>query len=145
MGNQLLSRSVELNKIILPTRLLRGCNVAPKRAPNGKNQITSMDNGTATYMYDGEDRRMKKTVGNINTFYLYGPGGIISEFSTDTTISTATTGGNNDKTAYQTSDRQGTAVLLIAASGLILENNRTLPYGELQSMARSVSMLIETG
>ena len=58
-----------------------------------------MDNGTATYMYDGVGCWMKKTVGNISTFYFYGPGGIISEFSTDTTISTATTGGNNDKTA----------------------------------------------
>jgi RHS repeat-associated protein len=96
---------------------------------NGKNQITQVDNGgTATYMYDGEGRRVKKTVGSVSTFYFYGPGGIISEFST---TSGATGASSSDRTNYETSDRQGTAVLLVASNGLVLENNRTLPYGEL--------------
>jgi len=98
---------------------------------NGKNQITRIDgSGSDNYIYDGEGRRAKKTIGGVSTFYFYGPGGIISEF---TTTSGATGASTSDKTNYQTSNRQGTAALLIAASGLIVENNRTLPYGELWS------------
>jgi len=78
-----------------------------------------------------KNRQQKKTIGSVSTFYFYGPSTIISEFSTDTSISNATAATTNDKTAFAAADRQGTAVLLIAASGLILENNRTLPYGEL--------------
>ena len=37
---------------------------------------------------------------------------------------------STDRTTYQTSDKLGTAVLLMAASGVVIENNRTLPYGE---------------
>ena len=53
---------------------------------------------------------------------------LVSEFSTTNTgaIGAAST----DRTTYQTSDKLGTAVLLMAASGLVVENNRTLPYGE---------------
>ena len=98
---------------------------------NGQNQITRIDgSGSDNYIYDGEGRRAKKTIGGVSTFYFYGPGGIISEFST---TSGSTGASTSDKTNYQTSDRQGTAVLLIAASGLVVENNRTLPYGELWS------------
>jgi len=78
-----------------------------------------------------KNRQQKKSVGSVSTFYFYGPSGIISEFSTDTGLSNATAASTNDKTAFETADRQGTAALLIAASGLVLENNRTLPYGEL--------------
>jgi len=96
---------------------------------NGKNQITQVDSGSgATYMYDGEGRRVKRTVNSVSTFYFYGLGGIISEFST---TGVATGASTSDKTNYQTSDRQGTAALLIAGNGLVVENNRTLPYGEL--------------
>jgi len=98
---------------------------------NGKNQITRIDgSSTDNYLYDGEGRRMKKTIGGASTFYFYGPGGIISEFTTTTG---ATAASSSDKTCYETSDRQGTAVLSIASNGLVIENSRTLPYGELWS------------
>ena len=53
---------------------------------------------------------------------------LLSEFSTTNTG--ATGAASTDRTTYQASDKLGTAVLLMAASGLVIENNRTLPYGE---------------
>ena len=87
-----------------------------------------MDGGTAVYVYDGDGRRMKKTLGTETTYYFYAAGVLVSEFSTTTTG--ATGAASTDRTTYQTSDKLGTAVLLMAASGLVIENNRTLPYGE---------------
>ena len=41
---------------------------------NSENQITQMDGGTAVYDYDGDGRRMKKTVGTETTYYFYAVG-----------------------------------------------------------------------
>ena len=95
---------------------------------NAENQITQMDGGTAVYVYDGDGRRMKKTVGTETTYYFYAVGMLVSEFSTTNTG--ATGAASTDRTTYQTSDKLATAVLLMTASGLVVENNRTLPYGE---------------
>jgi len=96
---------------------------------NAENQMTQMDGGTAVYAYDGEGRRMKKTVGSETTYYFYGVGGLLCEFTT-TNIG-ATQASSTNRTTYRTSDKLGTAILLlIAASGTAVENNRTLPYGE---------------
>ena len=95
---------------------------------NAANQITQMDAGAAVYTYDGDGRRMKKTVGTETIYYFYAMGVLVSEFSTTNTG--ATGAASTDRTTYQTSDKLGTAVLLMAASGLVIENNRTLPYGE---------------
>jgi RHS repeat-associated protein len=97
---------------------------------SAENQITQMDGGAAVYGYDGEGRRMKKTVGSETTYYFYGPGGLLCEFSTVAGTSTATTASASDRTTYRTSDKLGSAVLLITSAGSIVENNRTLPYGE---------------
>jgi RHS repeat-associated protein len=97
---------------------------------NAENQITQMDGSAAVYGYDGEGRRMKKMVGSETTYYFYGPGGLLCEFSTSNTISSATAASSTDKTLYRTSDKLGSAVLIINSSGLVIENNRTLPYGE---------------
>ena len=95
---------------------------------NAENQITQMDAGAALYVYDGDGRRMKKTVGTETTYYFYAMGMLVSEFSTTNTG--ATGAASTDRTTYQTSDKLGSAVLLMAAAGLVIENNRTLPYGE---------------
>ena len=95
---------------------------------NAANQITQMDAGAAVYTYDGDGRRMKKTVGTETIYYFYAMGVLVSEFSTTNTG--ATGAASTDRTTYQTSDKLGTAVLFMAASGLVIENNRTLPYGE---------------
>jgi RHS repeat-associated protein len=95
---------------------------------NAENQITQMDGGAAVYGYDGEGRRMKKTVGSETTYYFYGVGGLLCEFTTTNTG--ATQAASTDRTTYRTSDKLGSAVLIINASGTVIENNRTLPYGE---------------
>ena len=94
---------------------------------NAENQITQMDSGTAVYAYDGEGRRMKKTVGSETTYTFYGPGGVLCEF---TTVSGASAAATTDRLQYSTSDKLGSAVLLLDSSGTVRENNRTLPYGE---------------
>jgi hypothetical protein len=65
-------------------------------AYNAENQQISMDGGAATYAYDGEGRRMKKTTSSETTYTFYGPGGILSEFSTTNTGATAAS--STDKT-----------------------------------------------
>jgi RHS repeat-associated protein len=89
-----------------------------------------MDGGAATYVYDGDGRRMKKVTPAETTYTFYGPGGIISEFTTSNTISTATAASSTDKCFYHTTDKLGSAVLVMTANGTVIENNRTLPYGE---------------
>jgi RHS repeat-associated protein len=90
--------------------------------------------GSATYAYDGGGRRMKKTVttssGTETTYTFYGPGGIISEFTTSTVIANATVAASNDRCFYHATDKLGSAVLVLNAMGAVIENNRTLPYGE---------------
>jgi hypothetical protein len=71
-----------------------------------------MDGGAAVYAYDGEGRRMKKTVvltggGTETSYYFYGPGGLLCEFSTSNAISTATAASANDRRTYRTSDKLG--------------------------------------
>jgi RHS repeat-associated protein len=75
-------------------------------------------------------RQQKKTVGSETTYYFYGPGGLLCEFSTSNALSSATAASSMDRTLYRTSDKLGSAVLVINAFGLVIENNRTLPYGE---------------
>ncbi len=87
-----------------------------------------MDGGAAVYAYDGEGRRMKKTVGSETTYYFYGVGGLLCEFTTTNTG--ATQAASTDRTTYRTSDKLGSAVLIMNSSGTVIENNRTLPYGE---------------
>src|SRR5688572_29500687 len=87
-----------------------------------------MNGGAATYAYDGEGRRMKKYTSTETTYTFYGPGGILCEFTTSNTGATAAS--SSDKTIYRTSEKTGTSVLLFNTSGVVIENNRTLPYGE---------------
>src|SRR6185295_15361665 len=97
---------------------------------NAENQITQMDAGAAVYAYDGEGRRLKKTAGSETTYTFYGPGGVTSEFTTSNAIASATAASSTDKCFYHTTDKLGSAVLVMNSSGLVIENNRTLPYGE---------------
>jgi RHS repeat-associated protein len=97
-------------------------------------RITGMDGvlyspeDLAVYGYDGEGRRMKKTVGSETTFYFYGVSGLLCEFTTANTGATAA--GSTDRITYRTSEKLGSAVLIMSAAGTVIENNRTLPYGE---------------
>ena len=73
---------------------------------------------------------MKKVTSTETTYTFYGPGGIISEFTTSNAIATATAASSTDKCFYHTSDKLGSAVLVMNSNGVVIENNRTLPYGE---------------
>jgi len=95
---------------------------------NAENQITQMDGAAAEYAYDGDGRRMKKKVGTETTYYFYGVPGLLCEFTTTNTGTTQA--ASTDRAAYRTSDRLGSAVLVLNGSGIVLENNRTFPYGE---------------
>jgi RHS repeat-associated protein len=99
---------------------------------NAENQIVSMDAGAATYAYDGDGNRMKKVTSSETTYTFYGRGGIISEFTTSNTIATKTQASTTgtDVYFYHTADRLESAVLVTTANGTIIENNRTLPFGE---------------
>lgn len=95
---------------------------------NAENQIAQMDGGTASYAYDGDGRRMKKTYNGETTYYFYSEAGLLCEFSTANTG--ATGGSTTDRTLYRADEKLGTAVLTFTANGSVIENNRTLPYGE---------------
>ncbi len=76
-------------------RFTYDCRPEPTTVPpsneitfSAENQITQMDGGAAVYGYDGEGRRMKKTVGSETTYYFYGPGGLLCEFTTTNTGAT---------------------------------------------------------
>src|SRR5206468_8021629 len=97
---------------------------------NAENQITQTDGGAASYAYDGEGRRMKKTYNGETTYYFYGQSGLISEFTTSNAIATATAASSTDKCFYHTTDKLGSAIRVINSVGTVIENNRTLPYGE---------------
>src|SRR5437588_2621295 len=73
---------------------------------------------------------MTKLPSTETTYTFYGPGGIISEFTTSSAIATATAASSTDKCLYHTSDKLGSAVLVMNSAGVVIENNRTLPYGE---------------
>jgi hypothetical protein len=90
-----------------------------------------MDGGAATYAYDGDGRRMKKVTSTETTYTFYSPSGnVISEFTTSNALATATTASSSDRAFYHTTDNLGSAVLVMNAAGLVIENNRTLSYGE---------------
>jgi RHS repeat-associated protein len=73
-------------------------------------------------------RQQKKTVGSETTYYFYGVGGLLSEFTITNTG--ATQAASTDRATYRTSDKLGSAVLIMNSAGTVIENNRTLPYGE---------------
>ena len=104
-------------------------------AYDGESRMVQGDGGPIAYGYDFAGRRVTRTVGGQTTYYLYGIGGLLSEF---TTADTGVTGWSaNDRTRYIVSEQTGTPVLAIAQDGLVEENNRVFPFGE--------SWLWETG
>ena len=73
---------------------------------------------------------MRKVTSTETTYTFYGPGGILSEFTTSNAIATATAASSADRVFYHTTDKLGSAVLVMNSAGVVIENNRTLPYGE---------------
>ena len=95
---------------------------------DGENRIISVDGGAIQYAYDGEGRRVKKTVGSETTYYFYHGTEMISEFTA--TATGALQASATDRLRYHIAEQTGTTVLTLSPSGMVLENNRVLPYGE---------------
>jgi RHS repeat-associated protein len=96
---------------------------------NADNRITQVDGGADAYGYDGDGQRVRKIVGGQTTYFFYALGSIVSEFTSTNTASAGSS--SSDRLSYEPKDRLGATTLVVTASGLVIESNRTLPYGEL--------------
>jgi RHS repeat-associated protein len=97
---------------------------------DAENRLIQIDSPSIQYAYDGEGRRARKTVGGTTTYFVYGQLGLMSEFSTNSFLSSASGAVATDRLRYRIGEPTGTAVLVMDSSGAVRENNRTLPYGE---------------
>lgn len=90
---------------------------------DANNLLASYDNGYATYIYDGNGRRVKKTVDGITTYYVYNVvGQMVAEYTTGTP--------SQDGTRFLTSDHTGSARVLTDSFGQVKERRDYLPFGE---------------
>jgi RHS repeat-associated protein len=95
---------------------------------DAESRMKLVDGGAVQFAYDGDGRRVEKTVNGTTTYYIYGVTGLMSEF---TTVDTgATQAASTDSLQYRVSEQTGTAVLITDAAGNAVENNRVLPFGE---------------
>jgi YD repeat-containing protein len=94
---------------------------------DAENRLIQINSSDVQYAYDYAGRRIKRTVGSVTTYYLYGLTGLMSEFST---VSGVTTAASTDRLQYRVGEQTGTAVMLMDASGVARENNRVFPFGD---------------
>jgi YD repeat-containing protein len=88
---------------------------------DAEGRLVGENNGLATYAYDGEGRRVMKTVGTQTTVYVYdAAGNLAAEYG-----STAAAG-----TQYLTADHLGSTRLVTGAGGAVLERHDYTPFGE---------------
>ena len=91
---------------------------------DAENRLISFNSGAATYSYDGDGKRVKKTVGSATTIFVYDVGGrLIAEY-----FSTASTTGGG--TLYLTDDHLGSTRVVTDASGNLKGRHDYLPFGE---------------
>jgi RHS repeat-associated protein len=86
--------------------------------------MTSFVSGTSTtsYVYDGDGRRVKKTVGGVATVFVYNASGqLIAEYGQPQ---------GEGGTSYLTSDHLGSTRLVTDATGVVKARHDYLPFGE---------------
>lgn len=90
---------------------------------NANGLLARFDNGAATYAYDGNDRRVRKTVGGVSTYYVYNVAGqLVAEYTTGTTTANGT--------SYMTADHTGSPRVITNQGGAVRERHDYLPFGE---------------
>jgi RHS repeat-associated protein len=97
-------------------------------AYDGENRLVEYNggpgNGGASYGYDGDGRRVKKTAGAVETLFVYNASGqLVAEYTINGTI-------GNDGTSYLTSDALGTPRVISRADGSVKARHDHLPFGE---------------
>jgi RHS repeat-associated protein len=92
---------------------------------------TANANGTITYIYDGEGRRVEKTSSTFSTIYLYDAAG---EVAVETTVPVTGTSFPTDApvtgTEYLVEDHLGSTRLSMDSQGQVVRRYDFLPFGE---------------
>jgi RHS repeat-associated protein len=91
-------------------------------AENRLVQVTGPVQGTVTFTYDGQGRRVSKTVGSATTWYVYdATGELAAEYGTPS---------GNGGTMYLTADHLGSTRLVTDSTGACVSQHDYLPFGE---------------
>ncbi len=89
-----------------------------------KSQKLGASNGTATYTYDGDGRRVTKTAGGVTTTYVYdAKGDLASEYSTQPPPPPCLT-------CYVTTDHLGSTRVVTDENAVVTARHDFLPFGE---------------
>ena len=91
---------------------------------DAENRLTKLNGGAATYVYDGDGRRVKKIVDASTTTYVYNAlGQLVAEYT-----NTSPTG--NGGTSYLTADHLGSTRVVTDANANLVARHDYLPFGE---------------
>ncbi len=91
---------------------------------NRQTGFSSISNGTATYTYDGDGRRVTKTAGGVTTTYVYdAKGDLTSEYSTQPPPPPCLT-------CYITTDHLGSTRVVTDETAAVTARHDFLPFGE---------------
>jgi RHS repeat-associated protein len=89
---------------------------------DAENRQVKYNNGAANYYYDGDGRRVKKTVGTTTTIFVYNAGGqLVAEYGQPQ---------GEGGTRYLTSDHLGSTRVVTDSSGNVKARYDYLPFGE---------------
>lgn len=97
---------------------------------DAESRLIQIDSSSTQYAYDDAGRRVRRTANGVTTYSIYGLTGLLSEFATDTTLSSASAAASTDRFQYRVGEQTGTAVLMLDANGTVVHNNRVFPFGE---------------
>lgn len=89
--------------------------------PFGQRAVTKADDYTSYHVGSLYERRENATSAHLNTFYVYGPTGLIA------VVTEPDTGGR--QTYYQHADALGTATLVTSATGAVVSSQLFNPFG----------------
>ncbi len=101
---------------------------------NRQTGFTSVSNGTATYTYDGDGRRVTKTTGGVTTTYVYdAKGDLAAEYSTQPPPPCLT--------CYVATDHLGSTRVVTDENAAVTARHDFLPFGEELTTSNRTSAL----